>query len=83
MNECFILGKIISEIDFNFVINDKNIAISQFKIKLINNSKVNIKAFNNLSDYCYQKLEKNKFVFIYGFLNSNLEIIAKEIKITK
>ena len=83
MNECFILGKIISEIDFNFVINDKNIAISQFKIKLINNSKVNIKAFNNLADYCYQKLEKNKFVFIYGFLNSNLEIIAKEIKITK
>ena len=83
MNECFILGKIISEIDFNFVINDKNIAIFQFKIKLINNSKVNIKAFNNLADYCYQKLEKNKFVFIYGFLNSNLEIIAKEIKITK
>ena len=81
MNECFLIGKIITDIDYKFVINSKNTAISEFKIQLINKSEINVKAFNNIADYCYQKLKKNNFVFIYGFLNSNLEILVKEMEI--
>lgn len=81
MNECFLIGKIITDIDFKFIVNSKNTAVSEFKIQLINKSEIKIKVFNNLADYCYQKLKINRFVFIYGFLNSNLEIIVKEIEL--
>ena len=36
MNLCFVIGKIVSEIEFKFIINSKNISIAYFKIELIN-----------------------------------------------
>ena len=40
--------------------------------------KAGIKAYNELADYCYSKLEKSKRVFIYGKISKN-NIIVKEI----
>ena len=34
MNICFIIGKIISEIEFKFIIDSKNTAIAIFEIML-------------------------------------------------
>ena len=42
MNICFVIGKIISEIEFKFIINSKNVSISYFKIELFNKSIINI-----------------------------------------
>ena len=39
---------------------------------------IKIKAYNELADYCYSKLEMNKIVFIYGKISKN-NIIVKEI----
>lgn len=79
MNIVFIEGKIISDIEFNFIINSPNLSIAIFEVKLLNKSIVKIKAYNELADYCYSKLNKNDVVFIEGYLNSNMEIIWKKL----
>ena len=80
MNECFVLGKIISLVDFKFIINGKNIAIAQFKVKLRNNSIIKVKAYNEIADYCYRELKINRSVFIYGYINTNKEIIVLDLE---
>ena len=79
MNIVFIQGKIISDIEFNFIINSPNISIAIFEAELLNKSIVKIKAYNELADYCYSKLNKNDVVFMEGYLNSNMEIIWKKL----
>ena len=79
MNLCFIIGKIVSEIEFKFIINSKNISIAYFKIELLNKSIVQVKAYNELADYCYSKLKKNDIIAIQGYLSTDMEIIIKEL----
>ncbi len=79
MNLCFLIGKIISEINFKFVLNSKNISIVYFKIELNNKSIVEVKAYNELADYCYNKLKKNDIIAIQGYLSNEIEIIIKEL----
>ena len=52
MNICFVMGNIISDINFEFILNGKNDSIVFFKISLLNNSISNIIAFNEKADYC-------------------------------
>lgn len=80
MNVVFVQGKIISDIEFKFIINNKNKAIAIFEMELLNKSIVKIKAYNELADYCYYKLNKGNMILIEGYLNSNLEIIIETIK---
>jgi len=78
MNLCFLIGKIISEINFKFVLNSKNISIVYFKIELNNKSIVEVKAYNELADYCYNKLKKNDIIAIQGYLSNDMEIVIEE-----
>lgn len=80
MNIVYIQGKIINDIEFKFIIRNKNTSVSIFKIQLMNNSIVTIKAYNELADYCYSKLNKEDIILIEGELNSKLEIISKTIE---
>lgn len=80
MNICFLIGKIISKIDFKFIINSKNISIAIFKIELENKSQITVKAYNDLADYCYSKLTKGDIIGIQGYLGNNQEIIIEEIE---
>ena len=85
MNICFLIGKIISKIEFDFVIGDnknfKNIKISivRFGLKLLDRNIVNIIGYNNVADFCYQKLKIGENVFIQGFINNSGEIEIKNI----
>ena len=79
MNIVFVQGKIISEIEFKFIINSKNISIVIFEIELSNKSKIKAKAYNDLADYCYSKLNKGDNIFIKGRVNSNIEIEMLEL----
>lgn len=81
MNEVFLMGKIKTEVKFEFLINSKNISIAIFKVKLKNKSEILIKGYNEIADFCYRNLEKNKYVFINGNLNSNMEIIIKKLNL--
>jgi hypothetical protein len=81
LNLVYIQGKIISDIEFKFIIKSKNKSISIFKLELTNNSIVTIKAYNELADYCYSKLNKDDIILIEGKLNSKLEIILQIIEL--
>lgn len=50
MNECFLIGKIVSKIEFDFIIYDKNISIVRFELKLKNKSIINTKSYNEIAD---------------------------------
>ena len=66
MNEVFLTGKIISNVEFKFIINYKNISIAMFNIETDDKQVIKKKAYNEVADYCYSKLETNQRVFIYG-----------------
>ena len=73
------MGKIISEIDLKFIINNKEIcSIAMFEIELMNTTKLKVKAYNEIADYCYKNYEKNKYVCISGRINSEIEVTMME-----
>ena len=80
MNECFFIGKIISNINFEFIYKSKNIAITNFRMKLLDNNEIDVKAYNELADYCYSKLEINDIIFINGKIETRGIINIKKIK---
>lgn len=78
MNDVFLTGKIINDVKFKFIINSKNISIAVFNIETNDKQVIKIKAYNELADYCYSKLETRQRVFIYGEISEN-DVIVKEI----
>ena len=80
MNLCFVIGKIVSEIEFKFIVNNKKyMSIAYLDIELKNKSIIKVKAYNELADYCYSKLKKNDIIAIQGYLSNEIEIIIKEL----
>ena len=76
MNEVFIIGKIISDIDFKFIINSKTKkSIARFTIKTKTNQEICIRAYNDLADFVYSRFKQNNNVFIFGRLCGNYVII--------
>lgn len=81
MNLVFVYGKIISEIEFKFIIESKNYSIAMFFLELQNGSVIKICAYNEKADYCYSKFATNDFVVVEGRLNTNMEINLENISI--
>ena len=79
MNLVYIIGKIVSEIDFKFTYKSNKNAVSVFKCKLDNGSLVKVKAFNNNADFCYINLKKGDIVIIEGTINSNDTVNIRDI----
>ena len=80
MNEVFLIGKIISNIEFKFIINSKNKAIACFEIKTADKQIIRVQAYNQLADFAYSKLNSNDKVFINGYIETNV-VKAKCINI--
>ena len=81
MNICFLIGKIISEVDFKFIINNKKyISIAIFKLKVNESCIVTIKAYNELADYCYSKLIKNDKISVLGNIDSDGKVEITDIE---
>ena len=80
MNICFFSGNIISDIEFQFIINDKNnISICYFNLKLSNCTIIKVIAYNEMADFCYGKLQRNDLIFLEGHLNYKGEVLAKNV----
>lgn len=73
MNLCFIIGKIISEIEFKFVSNSKNTSIAIFQIELDN---------KNIIEIIYQA-EENGLDEIIKEANKKVKGQIKDINIKK
>lgn len=72
MNRVYLMGKIITDIEFKFIINSKNISVAMFKIKTIkDNQIINIKAYNELADYFYSKYNTGDTIVIEGRVKGN------------
>ena len=74
MNLCFLIGKIVSEIKFDFIIDGKsigsNVSAVNFLIDVFG-EKINVIGYKKTADYCYQKLNVGDNVFIEGFLRTD------------
>ena len=82
MNEVFLIGKIITGIEFKFIIKSKDISIVIFKIETIEyKQKIEVKAYNEMADYIYRKFNKNDMIMINGYINNVCEIIIKTVDI--
>ena len=75
MNVVFVSGKIISKIEFKFIINSKNISIATFFMQFGNNI-IKVIAYDEIADYIYKKFKIKDNVCIFGKLKKNiLEIV--------
>jgi len=81
MNMCFFIGKICSEIKFDFILNSKNISIAIFYIQLLNGSIIKVKGYNEIADYCYRNLKQCMDIQIQGNINNKYDIILEDIEI--
>ena len=80
MNICIVYGKIVSEIEFKFIINvKKHYSIAIFQIELNNKSIVTVKGYNEIADWCYRNLILENYCIIEGYIDSKSEIIIKNI----
>ena len=80
MNICFFTGKIVSEIQFDFILYSRNVSIVIFELELENKSIIKVKGYDEIADWCYRYLIKGDVISIYGEINSNLEIILLDIQ---
>ena len=86
MNICFLIGKIISDVKFDFVIGNnkyfKNgkISVVRFKVELLDGNVENVIAYNKKAEECYRKLEKGGLVNILGELDTKMEVEIKEFE---
>lgn len=79
MNICILQGKIISNIEYKFIINSKDKAIAYFEMELIGKTIIKVKAYNDLADKCYRKLITGNEIYIEGILEISGEIEIQEI----
>ena len=85
MNICFIIGKIVEDIKFDFMLNRIHNSIVQFKIKDERKNNIKIVGYDKIADYCYKNLKKNDTVIIEGKIgnlkNSMVIMIINCIKL--
>ena len=83
MNICFFIGKIISEIEYKFIVdNKKYYSISMFQIELNNKSIITVKGYNEIADFCYRKLNRYDNILIKGNIkniNNEFEIMIEKL----
>ena len=81
MNEVFIIGIIQTEIEFKFIVNSKNkFSKVIFNIQTLDKQEIKVIGYNNIADYALKFLKRNDMMFIYGRLNTNMEIEIKEFE---
>ena len=79
MNICFFIGKIVSKVNFKFIVEGKNTSIAMFEIQLENNSIIKIKGYDEIADFCLKFLKEKDTVLIQGRLNQDYNIIGNKI----
>ena len=79
MNRGFFIGKVYSNIKFDFILKGKNISIVRFYIKLLDGNIIKVKGYDEIAYYCYSNLKYGDIVKIEGSLNSKMVVILRKI----
>ena len=86
MNIVIIYGRIVSKIEFKFIygryyINNKvnyekyrHISIAKCKIKLQNESILDIYGYDEVADYMHRYMKENDNIFLEGRIDGNMKI---------
>ena len=77
MNECILLIKRISKLDYRFVIGKKQYAKVEFEAILTNKSKIKLFAYDKIADYIY-KNEPRTF-WVMGKIRDNMNVEITEL----
>ena len=80
-NKCFLYGKIVTKVEFKFIIGGINKSICKFKLELLNGSIINIKCYDLLADEIYKTLNENMYICLAGRLDSAGECVLYEYEI--
>lgn len=80
MNEVFLIGKVIKEIEYRFMLEKGKNAKAEIKLELLDKTQLKVIAYNEEADYTIQNIRKNDIVFIYGMIKET-EVIIKNIHI--
>ena len=82
MNICFIMGKVLKDIEFEFMYEDKRISIAYTDLKLRDNTILTIKGYGKIADIMYRNIEKNDNILLKGNIvkEKNIEIEISEIR---
>lgn len=80
MNLCFIKGKILEKINFQFLYQKKNISIARTKLELQNGSIITIKGYDEMADWMIQNIRREDEVILQGKINTKMEVEVKWLK---
>lgn len=80
MNLCFLCGKILSEIDFKFILTGKNYSIANFTLRLFDGTLLYVKVYDDVADYSYRKLNCGDVIFCEAIVMST-GVFVKYIEI--
>ncbi len=81
MNICFLYGKIITKIEFDFVYNSRaHISVASFEM-LVDKNVILINAYDEYADKVYKEYEKGDFIAIQGIFNGKSVVINQVDKI--
>ena len=93
MNIVVICGKIISEVEFNFIYDRyrevssekeksslemyMHTSVAKCKMKLSNNSVIEIQGYDEVADFMYRHLKEKDVVWLEGALGGNSNVVVK------
>lgn len=80
MNEVFIIGKIINEVKYKFILKKHNNAKAVISLELLDKTKLEVVAYNEIADYAFKNLDENELVFINGKIYRE-EVVAYNIAV--
>lgn len=80
MNIVFLIGRVATNVDFDFMINStKHISIACFKIRTLDKQVIDVILYDGLADFVYSNIKLEDFIFVYGCLDRN-SVIVKQCK---
>lgn len=81
MNICFFSGVIDCKPNFKFIVSNNlnfkdslHISIVKFDLVIDRNTKIIVKAYDELAEYCFQNLSRGDFIFVSGRINDLNEV---------
>lgn len=71
MNEVFLIGKIAEKIEYKFMLEKNKTAKAIIKLELLDKTKLELIAYNEIADFCIRKLKENDVITVEGEIEKN------------
>ena len=76
MNEVFIIGKVVTEVKFDFILSSKNISVNSFRlITVYDKQEINVITYDEMADYTYANIKLGNIVMQKGYLENDKVIL--------